>query len=142
MIYKATRLIAQEMDQMNIKYSIDESDEHSIINAGFGIENGPNVVVRFISTDDDNDVAIRLYNIVTNVSESKLDSMMKVVNECNHKYRYLKFLIDDERDVNLEYDILQHSSDDSVGPEAYEFFIRIMNIMDEIYPLFMKVIWS
>ena len=39
MIYKATKLIKQEMDRQGMKYSVEEFDDRSILFAGFGIDN-------------------------------------------------------------------------------------------------------
>lgn len=142
MIYKATKLIKQEMDRQGMKYSVEEFDDSSVLFAGFGVDNGPNVRVQFVSQDNDNDVAVRLFGIINNVSERKVDAMIKVINECNNQYRFLKFVLDNDRDVNIEYDIPLRAGDASVGAEACEIFVRIMKIADEVYPKFMKVIWS
>ena len=125
MIYKATELIKQEMDRQDMKYSVEEFDYRSIIFAGFG-----------------NDVAIRLYGLVNSVAESKVQKMQEVVNECNCQYRYLKFTMDKDRDVNIEYDIPLRADDETVGAMACEIFIRIMKVADDAYPKFMRVIWG
>ncbi|WP_415930076.1 YbjN domain-containing protein [Zhenpiania hominis] len=142
MIYKATMLIQQEMDKKELKYYVEEFDDRSILYAGFGIENGPSVRVQFISRDNDNDVAIFLFGLVNGVSEDNMDKMLNAINECNKKYRYLKFYVDDDRNVNVEYDIPIEADDNSVGAEACEIFVRFMQITNECYPMLMKVIWS
>lgn len=142
MIYKATKLLAQAMEEKGITHAIDEHDAGSIIIVGFSVENGPLVRVRFISFDDENDIAIRLIGLVNNVSEEKVPKMLEVLNECNREFRYLKFILDKDRDVDVEYDIPKTSLDDSVGVEACEIFIRTMSIVDKVYPKLMKVIWS
>lgn len=142
MIYKATELIKQEMDRQDMKYSVEEFDDRSIIFAGFGIDNGPSVRVQFVSQDNDNDVAIRLYGLVNSVAESKVEKMQEVVNECNCQYRYLKFTMDKDRDVNIEYDIPLRADDETVGAMACEIFIRIMKVADDAYPKFMRIIWG
>lgn len=141
MIHKATQLIKEAMDNEELKYSIEESDDRSVVLAGFGIKNGPSVRVQFISSDEDNDVAIRLYGVVNEVSEEKMGEMQKVINECNNHYRYLKFTLDNDRDINVEYDLPVRADDSCVGPMACEIFIRIMKIVDECYPKFMRVMW-
>ena len=85
MIYKATELIKQEMDRQDMKYSVEEFDDRSIIFAGFGIDNGPSVRVQFVSQDNDNDVAIRLYGLVNSVAESKVEKMQEAKMR-NSKY--------------------------------------------------------
>lgn len=76
MIYKATKLIQQEMDKRELKYSVGEFDDRSILYADFGIENGPSVRVQFISCDNDNDVAIFLFRLVNVVSDDNMDKML------------------------------------------------------------------
>ena len=142
MIYKATKLIKQEMDKQGLKYSIEEFDNSSVVFAGFGIEKGANIRVQFVSQDNDNDVAIRLYGLVNNVGTDKLDKVLRVINECNMNYRYVKFVLDKDRDINIEYDIPMKASDATVGAEACEVFIRIMKIADECYPKIMSALWS
>lgn len=142
MIFKATNLIKQEMDRRELKYAVDEYDDESIISAGFGVNNGPNVDVKFISHDDKNTVAIRLYALIHKVADEKVDKMIKAVNECNCKYRYVRFTLDEDHDVNVEYDIPLEASDSTVGAEACEIFIRMMAIVDEAYPTFMSVMWG
>lgn len=142
MIYKATKLIKEEMDRQGLKYSIEEFEDGSTLWVRFTINNGPSLQVKFISLDDKNDVAIRLFRIVENVEESKVEEMLKAVNECNCEYRYLKFILDDECDVNIEYDLALRAEDTSVGAEACEILVRIVKIVDEVYPKFMKIIWS
>lgn len=142
MIYKATKLIKEEMERQGLKYSIEEFEDGSTLWVRFTINNGPSLQVKFISLDDKNDVAIRLFRIVENVEESKVDEMLKAVNECNCEYRYLKFILDDECDVNIEYDLALRAEDTSVGAEACEILVRIVKIVDEVYPKFMKIIWS
>ena len=142
MIYKATKLIKEEMDRQGLKYSIEEFEDGSTLWVRFTINNGPSLRVKFISLDDKNDVAIRLFRIVENVEESKVEEMLKAVNECNCEYRYLKFILDDECDVNIEYDLALRAEDTSIGAEACEILVRIVRIVDEVYPKFMKIIWS
>ena len=79
MIYKATKLIKQEMDKQGLKYSIEEFDNSSVVFAGFGIEKGANIRVQFVSQDNDNDVAIRLYGLVNNVGTDKLDKQSVII---------------------------------------------------------------
>lgn len=144
MIYKATKLIKEEMERQGLKYSIEEFEDGSgsTLLVRFTINNGPSLRVKFISLDDKNDVAIRLFRIVENVEESKINEMLKAVNECNCEYRYLKFILDEEHDVNIEYDLALRAEDTSIGAGACEILVRIVRIVDEVYPKFMKIIWS
>lgn len=63
MIYKATKLIKQEMDKQELNSSINEYEKSSNVQAGYNIQNGPYIQVDFISSDDDNDVAVRVFGL-------------------------------------------------------------------------------
>jgi hypothetical protein len=66
--------------------------------------------------------------------------MLVAVNSCNNKFRYVKLTIDKDRDVNLEYDMPLQNND--VGEIAVEMLIRIMKMMEEIYPVLMKALYA
>lgn len=100
--------------------------------------NGPGVDVLFVSVDDSNAVMVRLFGIISNVEEDKIGEMLQVINECNGQYRYAKFFLDSESDINIEYDFPARTDDSHIGPMACEIFVRIMRIVDECYPKLMK----
>lgn len=139
MIYKATKAIEADFRASGIKFRVEEGDNNSRVVAGFTPKNGTPVRAQFISNDDDNDVSVRLYTLIHATDDSR-DAILKVVNECNRKYRYCKFVLDDDNDVNVEYDFLLRS--ENIGPMATEYFIRLMKIVENVYPLFMKALWS
>ena len=142
MIYNSTRLIAQAMDNHNFKYSVEEQEDRSLIVAGYRIQSGNILQVKFISQSKDNDVAIRLFCLVNSVSEDKVEKTLKILNACNCKYRYLRFVLDNDRDINVEYDIPEYTSDDCIGEIACEIFARIMSIVDDCYPMIMREMWT
>lgn len=43
MIYKATKLIKEEMERQGLKYSIEEFEDGSTLWVGFTINNGPSL---------------------------------------------------------------------------------------------------
>ena len=141
MIYKATELIKQEFEHREYPYTVKEVDNISAVLAEFDIKNGPNVCVQFQSIDNDNDVTIRSYGLVKNVTDDKVDIILRLINEYNRHYRYLKFFWDKEdREVNLEYDLPSKITDASVGTSAWEIFVRVYQITSEVYQEFMKEI--
>ncbi len=141
MLYKATRLIQEAMDKVELKYSIDEVESSSVVKAGFGIDNGPDVLAYFVSRDNDNDVAIRVWDVISNISKSKELEVLKLVNECNNEYRFLKFVLRNDR-LDIEYDVSADISDENLGNECVKIFLLLMKVLDAIYPRFMKVIWG
>ena len=139
-MFKATKLISEELDRREINYDIEEGENASMLVVGFAIENGPSVRVGFISADDDNSVAIRIIGLVRNIHDTKLDQVLNVVNNCNKKYRYVKFTLN-EKNMNVEFDMPKFTPDNAVGPVAVEMLVRMMQIVETAYPEIMRAIW-
>lgn len=142
MVYKATRLIQQEMDEDNVNYMIQDDDDQSAIIAGFSVKNGPSVRAIFISKNDNNDVAIRLYGLISDVADQDKLKIYEVINSVHNQYRFLNFSLDEDGDLNVSYDLPQNIPDEGVGPACVEIFVRIMDILNKVYPMFMIALWS
>lgn len=141
-MFKSIRLIMQEMDKVNMHYNVEDMEDVNILSAGYGIENGPTITIKVFSQDDDNDVAVRVYGILHNVAEERIPKIMKVINQCNQKFRYFKFVMNDDNDVSVEYDFPVEASDYTLGQEVVEILMRMMHVLDECYPVLMRAIWS
>lgn len=139
---KSIELIKQAMDEKGIVYAAREMDIGPYLIAGFHIKNGSGVQVQFDPGDSGNDVSVRLYGMIKSVSDDKRSEILEVVNACNAKYRHTRFVLDEDNDVNIEYDFPSEIDDSSIGKAACEIFIRIAKIADASYPLFMKVLWG
>lgn len=113
-----------------------------MISAGYTIEGGPFILIRFISRDDDNDVVIRVFEIINKVPAEKRAAVLEVCNQMHIKVRYVKFVLDEDNDLNLEYDLPQETSDDCVGEAAFEMLYRIVKILDDNYSAFMKALYA
>lgn len=139
MVYNASKEISRVFDDNNINHRINETANTSSVEAGYTGDNAPNFIVRFISTDDDNDVAVRILSFVR-VPDSKHTAVLEAINSLQRRFRYVNFTIDDDGEVNIGYDFPLRTA--NVGDVAVEMFIRMVKIADEAYPLFMKAIWS
>ena len=139
MIRPATMAIQKTFDEKNIKYRVNQVGDSSIVEDGFVLDNGPNVIVRFISRDDDNDVAVRVFDLVK-VKEDQQESMIKVINDLNKEFRFLKFVIHDTGSVHVENDLYLRT--ENVGEVAAEMFVRYMQILKQAYPKLMKALWA
>lgn len=54
----------------------------------------------------------------------------------------MKFYLDTDGDINVEYDFPVHSPDNSIGEMAFEIFVRMMQILDSEYSIFMKALYT
>ena len=138
-MFKATAEIKKVFDKKGIKYRLVDKDEISYVEAGIRGENFSSVDVCFFSRDNDNDVSVRVMQICK-VQKDKLGKMLVAINQCNNKFRYVKFVMDNDYDINLEYDMPLKNTD--VGEIAMEMLVRIMKIMEEAYPILMKAMYA
>ena len=138
-MFKMTQIIYDALQEAGLKVFVDELERSSAVWAQFGIENGGSYKIRFISTDDDNDVAVRVFGILK-ADETNRHKLLPVLNALNAKYRYVKFIMDGDGDVNLEYDYLLNCPDPSAS--APEIIARFVKIIDEAYPDLMRAMWA
>ena len=140
--FKAINLITETFEKRGVKFDVVSHRGSEQLLAGFSVDCGPNVIMRFISRDNDNDVAARIFGLITNTPKEKMGRVMEACNVLNHKIRYMKFYLDTDGDINVEYDFPVHTPDDGIGEMAFEIFVRTMQILDSEYSIFMKALYS
>ena len=140
--FKATNLIAETFEKRGVKFDVVSHHGSEQVLAGFSVDCGPNVIMRFISRDNENDVAARIFGLISNTPKEKRARVMEACNVLNHKIRYMKFYTDTDGDINVEYDFPVHSPDDGIGEMAFEIFVRMIQILDSEYSIFMKALYS
>lgn len=134
----AAKVTAAFFDSKGFNY--DMSDDGMAITTGFALENCEGVKILIVFDDDDHSVAIRALNIVK-IPDAKKDDMYTLVNELNRKFRWIKFVIDDEDNtINAEDDAIIQL--DSCGEEVFECSLHFAAIVDEAYPEIMKKIFA
>ena len=142
MIYKASRLIAETFDEHDVKYRVAEIGEASVVEAAFSINAGPQVIARFISNNDENDVAVRVFGLICKIPESKRNAMMEACNTLSRTIRFYKFYLDAENSVNVEADLPVRTDDCCVGECCFELFVRLMKILDDEYPVLAQALYA
>ena len=142
MIYNATDLIVKTFDEHNVKYRVREVGDISLVEAGFEVEAGPEVVVRYISSDEDNDVAVRIYGLMHKIPAAKRAEVMEACNTLNEKIRFFKFYLDESSNVNVEADLPLRTDDECLGECCFELFVRIMSILENEYHILAEALYG
>lgn len=91
---------------------------------------------------DDSDTHVHIEGInFIKVPEDKYEIMYKVLNDCNYMYTHVKFALDTEQGqiVAMDDAVIQL---DSCGEECFELMLRMLQIVEDAYPKFMKAIWA
>lgn len=140
--FKAINLIAEAFEKHDAKFRVFNIRGQEELVAGFSVDAGPNVMMKFITRDNDNDVAARIFGLITKTPKEKRSRVMEACNDLNRKTRFMKFYVDTDGDINVEYDFPVHSSDECIGEMAFEIFVRTMQILDHEYEIFMKALYS
>ena len=138
-MFAATAAIADKFTEENIIFRVMESEESCRIIADAVVDYAA-LSVHFISSDDENDVSVRIPHFVRFKDKERRD-VLRVANEMNNKFRFCKFSVNLETEaVTLEYDFPEQ--DDNVAEGAVEIFRRMLQIAEEAFPEFMKAIWG
>ena len=137
MVYPATQAIYDALKAHDLECGIEARDEFSAVHVGINTKNA-SFEARFISRSEENDVALRIFNLMKYPSE-RTESMLLAVNSCNYKFRYLRFSLDTRNNsVDASYDFTMATDD--IGEAAYELLMRSAGIIDDSYPDLMKEI--
>ena len=138
-MFQMTKKIYDVLMQEDLKVFTEEDETRSAVWLSFGIDNGGSYRIKFVSTDDDNDVAVRIFGLIS-VNDEQKPAILNAINELNAKYRFIKICCDEDGDVNVEYDF----PTDCSHPEdsAKEILIRFVRFVDEAYPILMRALWS
>ena len=140
MIYKATKLVAAAFEQENLKHAVRETEAFSFVDASF-TGNNCTVRIRFINSDDDNDVKVLTENFAK-FPASKRAKGLELINDLNRHYKYVKFAIDDDGDLTAQYDLPVSADDENLGKMVIEIAMRCAKIVDDSYPKIMQSIWG
>ena len=136
---KAMKLTAAYFDAKGFHYDMDE--QNSVITTGLGgLTNKGNMRVYLLFDENERTVGIRSLDYVPFPAE-KLSKMYEMCSKMNDAYRWAKFYVEEGKNtITVADDAVVNL--DSCGEELLELIHRMCSIGDEVYPEFMKAIWS
>lgn len=132
MVYQASKKIGEALDAKDLKYRIEEHDYTSVVVAKLVGQNAKDLIIRFISHNDDNDVAVRVFAIADGSKGDKVKSLT-LLNKLNAEYRYACFYMADNGEISVSFD-MPLSMDKELGVCCREMLMRLWSIIDEVYP--------
>ena len=140
MIHQATSRIAEFFKSREIKYTIEETEGSSFVKVIFKTNSIAALSVLFISTDEDNDAALCVYDLVM-VPQARQQSVMNANNEVNNAFRYAKFVLNlKDSTIQMHMDFPMKTTD--VGETAMELMSRTLDIAEKAYPTLMQAVWG
>ncbi len=129
-------LFMYHLDREGIKY--EDRNEHcvKITYSGDNLKSIP--VYVFFDEDGDPMVQFKCWDIA-NFKNKELAGI-RACNEANNTYRWVKYHIDDDGDVIASIDAYIESG--TCGKECLSLVRRVVNITDDVYPIFGKAMWG
>lgn len=144
----AFEAIKAELDKQDIKYGEDvtEDGEEQIIRMRQRLDNGSDVSIAVVVTEkgDTNDfIKIKYFGLVRLDENSDEKAFHEKLNEWNSQYRYVKFVVDDERDVVVDIDLPLDLHDGIFQPDSFMAMVGVgLQVLEEVYPELMKLRWA
>ena len=140
--YPAIKLLTEAFDAHGIKYFITENVQGQEIHVLFGIKNGPLADVRYVSFNRAGDITVRINNLVNAVPHEKRIKVLEAINFLNNKYRFLRFHMDSDNNVHVQYDFLANTANNCLGEMAFEIFLRTMQILNAGYMMIANALYA
>ncbi len=130
-------LYMQYMDIEGIKYTNQDGERVRVSYSG---DNKDSIPV-YVIFDKDGEGLVTMYCwSIAKFPEEKKPLAYKICNDLNDQYRWVKFYLDKDSEIAAQLDAYIYP--DSCGEECANLVRRIVNIVDDTYPTFMKALWS
>lgn len=140
MLNTALRFMS-ECERAEIKYkeTRETEDGASIVVCGFNGKHNARYDVMIIFDKSEKSAGLRVFQLAA-VDEEKRDEMLRVINRINSAYRWIKLTMNDEGQVAAEADAV--ITQETVGPVCIEVMLRLVNILNDVYPDIMRAMWA
>lgn len=139
-MHQSIQEIKNAFDQADLKCKVREVDNQWVLEAGIKGKQCSYDVLYISSDEKNNDVAVRIFGLVKYPKE-KYSKALIMSNKLQSQYRFFKFTLDTRNgDFDISYDFPIETQ--NIGKCAVEMLIRIMKIIDDVYPDIMRSIWG
>lgn len=83
-----------------------------------------------------------IIGLINNTPKEKAYSCYEGRQRLNRKSRYIKFYLDSDGNINVEYDFPVKSRDECISGMTFEIFICTMHILDDEYEIFIMAFYT
>ena len=125
----------REMDRKGIKYMKLRDNVIRVSYSGDNLRTIPILVV--FDGDGEHLVQFACAEIAAFKDNSRYASAMMACNQINSRFRWVKFYLDDDRDIRAEADAIVESG--CVGTSCIELVQRMVAVIDEAYDQLRKI---
>ena len=133
-IYK--QAFINTLEEQGIKYT-DRDNE--TVKISYNTDNAPSVSVLVIF-DEDGENLVHLVSFEIAKFGKNKEAGYDACNTANAGYRWVKFYLDSDDDLTCTADAI--IDEDNCGDTCLSLVRRMVNIIDDNYPMFMKALWA
>ncbi len=123
----ALQRFTRQLDSEKLKYSV--SSDKDVVRIIYNGDNFKSVTFTFIFDDDGESFALRVFSIAQFTS-NQLDDAYEFCNRMNDNYRWLRFYVDDDRELTAAMDAVV--TNETVGAVGSELLHRAVSIVDSV----------
>ena len=138
MAYEQAKIASAYFDSENLKHEV-LGDHGEVIRTGFSGRDNVGQIEIYIFFDEEATAHFQTAGYV-HVPKDKIEKMCIVLNGLNRQYRWTKFTVSEEGDIEAEADGVLDL--DTCGDESLEIILRLAHICDEAYPTIMKAVYG
>lgn len=115
------------LDDLKIRYTEKEDEKRSCISVKFQRKDGSPYTLYMVSSEDQ-DLSFYVFNLIESDKVHELQ-LLSAINKLNSTFKYVKFVLDNNYRVHIEYDLL-HAADNK-GACALEMIVCSDKIVAE-----------
>ena len=128
--------VIDKLNEKELTFEIDEREDGGV---GIGVPFRTfRINLFFDGGDEGAHVALRV--VLEACPPERIANLLMICNSLNGKYRWLKFYIDDDKDIMVEDDAILDP--ETAGEECYELIARTVSILEEVRPIVMNGIYG
>ena len=94
----------------------------------------------FVDFDEKGADNAHFYCRIAEMNEEKMGASLVLCNQLNAKYRWIKFVIDEDMDACCLCDA--YIDEETCGEECMHVVSEMVLVADEVYSSFMKILWG
>lgn len=123
----ALQRFSRQLDSEGIKYSV--SSDKGVVRIVYNGDNFKSLTFTFVFDDDGKSFGIRVFSIAQ-FTNAQLEDAYEFCNRMNDNYRWLRFYVDEDRELTAAMDAVIPS--DAVGDIGSELLHRAVSIVDSV----------
>ena len=129
----AAQLFMEDLESKQLRYSFREVNDDVVVNFPYDGK-----FTNFVFSGNDG-CYVSMYTVFESCPPEKIADMLVLCNALNAKYKWLKFYIDKDNDIMVEDDAIV--TPENAAAECFELLARRINILKEVKPEIMRLIY-